>query len=115
MLPILSDFPLPFVVPLHDRMWVRSTRDGKTVLTLEQMIYTWRVCDYTAPLSYGNYWCFETMEDAVGGLWCYLLGLTDEPEGWTKAVTRDESDERMFKTRRKINGEIVEGEEEEYA
>lgn len=101
---------LPFEVPLHERMLVRCSKDGETVLTVEQMIYTWRICQYTEPLSYGNYWCFETKEAALGGLWCYLLEVTPEPTGWTKAVTREEDDSWSFRTRRL--DAIVEGDDE---
>lgn len=103
---------LPFEVPLHDRMLVRCSKDGETVLTIEQMIYTWRICQYTEPLYYGNYWCFETMEDAMAGLWVYLLCEVEEPEGWTKAVTRNDGDRLYFWTRRMIEGAIVEGDDE---
>ena len=78
--------PMPFEVEWHDGMLVRCT--GKvpgTVLALVQMLYIWRICEYTEPLSYGRFWDYETLEAALEGLWKYLLseGATEpQPLGW---------------------------------
>lgn len=80
---------LPFIVPIHDLMLARCA--GKvpgTVLTVEQMVYTVRICEYTEPLSYGRHWCYADMEQAVIALARYLADDdAAEPTGWVKAVT----------------------------
>lgn len=82
----LKDFP--FEVEKHDRMLLRVC--GKvpdTVLCVEQQIYTWRVSEYTEPISYGRFWCFDNVGDALEGLLGYLANEeATEPDGWKRAI-----------------------------
>jgi len=99
------DRPLPFQVPTHDRMIVRIC--GKvpdTVLCIEQQIYTYRISEYTEPISYGRFWCFETLSKAWLGLAIYL-GNHDvtEPMGWTRAIDFVDG----YRVRKLIDGEIL--------
>lgn len=99
------DQPLPFEVPRHSNMRLRMC--GKvqgTVLTVEQQIFTVRICEYTEPLCYGRFWCFETLEAALVGLAIYLNDHgTDEPCGWTRAIDFVDG----YRVRKLIDGEIL--------
>lgn len=79
---------MPFVVEEHDRMILRVRgKEAQTVLTIEAMLYTWRISEYSEPLSYGRHWCFETIEAAIGGLLDYLdVPVAVEPQGWIRAT-----------------------------
>lgn len=100
---------MPFDVPLHDLMLLRlpGKRPG-TVLTVEMMAYTVRICEYTEPLSYERFWCYSAyaQDDAHGhellardaqgavlaacaaieAVCAYLVSDQEEPAGWIKAV-----------------------------
>lgn len=105
-----TDLPLPFVVPHHDRMHVRICgRVPNTVLAVEAMAFTVRISEYTEPLSYGRFWCFETLGKALMGLAIYLNdhGL-DEPCGWTRAIDFVGG----YRVRKMFDGEIRNMEQE---
>lgn len=78
----------PFEVPLHDRMLVRITgKEPNTVLTIEAQFYTWRIAEYTEPISYGRHWCFEGWQAAYVALVNYITSpLATEPQGWIRAT-----------------------------
>lgn len=80
---------LAFDVPTHALMLARCPgKQPDTVLTIEQMVYTWRICEYVDPYSYERHWCYESIEGAVMGLARYLSDPEAvEPTGWKKAVT----------------------------
>lgn len=93
----MSDPPsrtFPFEVPIHDRMIARvAGKRPNTVLTVEQMVYTVRICEYTEPWSYDRHWCFESLGEALSALMDYLeIDVATEPAGWVKA--RDEKGTR---------------------
>lgn len=78
----------PFDVDDHERMLLRIRgKEPQTVLALEAMLYTWRISEYTDPLSYGRHWCYETVDDAIRGLIGYLdVPVAVEPQGWIRAT-----------------------------
>lgn len=86
----MSDFkPLPFQVDKHDRMIARVCGiEPNTVLCIELQIYTVRISEYTDPLSYGRFWCFESLQEALFGLAIYQNQHPEvtEPVGWVRAV-----------------------------
>lgn len=86
--PQSTEKEMAFEVPLHDRMLVRTAgKRPDTVLTVEQQIYTWRICEYTEPWSYNRFWCYESADHAVDALMIYLLFPdAEEPKGWTRAI-----------------------------
>ena len=79
----------PFVVAEHPLMLLQCAgRVEGTVLTVEQMIYTTRICEYDEPLSYGRYWCYATAAEAIEAFFWYLADEdATEPVGWKKAVS----------------------------
>jgi hypothetical protein len=82
----MTDYP--FEVPVHDHMiaTVPGKRPG-TVLTLERQIYTFRICEYTEPISYGRHWCYQELPVAVQALADYLVQeLAVEPQRWVRAI-----------------------------
>lgn len=77
----------PFDVPIHDNMAMRIP--GKlplTVLCIERQIYTWRISEYTEPLSYGRHWCYESFSEAIAALAGFVSEPGTEPEGWIRAT-----------------------------
>lgn len=94
-------------VPWHDRMVLRvpGKREG-TVLTVEIMIYTTRICEYTEPWSYDRHWCYASLNDAALALVEYLDADAAEPAGWVKAVDRDENGHRVRRSH-VIDGALV--------
>src|SRR4051812_48852218 len=83
----VSSHEMPFDVPLHDRMALRIPgKMPQTVLCIEQMIYTWRISEYTDPLSYGRHWCYETFEDALAAVVLFVSTPGNEPDGWIRAI-----------------------------
>lgn len=97
-----------FVVPEHAMMLVRVPgKVAGTVLTLERMVYTVRICEYTDPYSVGRSWCYETWIEAALHLGMYLGDdAADEPGGWIRANVYGE-DGFSIRRARIIDGERV--------
>jgi hypothetical protein len=77
----------PFEVPLHDRMALRVPgKLPQTVLCIEQQIYTWRISEYTEPISYGRHWCYESFEEALIAVAAFVSEPGNEPDGWIRAT-----------------------------
>lgn len=58
----------------------------ETVLVLQVMIYTWRIAEYTDPMSYGRYWCYDDQHEALRSIIVFLVDDKPEPSNWIKAV-----------------------------
>ena len=84
--------PMPFDVPPHPNQIAQvAGKAGKTVLTIEQQIFTVRICEYDEPLSYGRFWCYDNVQFAIIALAVYLVTEeATEPKGWQRAVDRVE-------------------------
>lgn len=79
-----------FDVPAHNLMLARCPgKQPNTVLTIEVQIFTVRICEYTEPIFYERFWCFEDAEAAVSALARYMEDeAADEPVGWKRAGDR---------------------------
>lgn len=88
-----------FEVPLHEHMALRIP--GKmplTVLTIERMIFSWRICEYTDPLFIGRAWWYDSFEEALTAVADFMSSPAGEPDnGWLRA---DDIFEGSSRTRR---------------
>lgn len=113
MIDEITAAPLPFDVPIHDRMAVRVP--GKlpnTVVTLEQMAFTWRICEYTERISYDRFWCYSDNWAAALALGAWMLDeQATEPTGWVKATDKADGNYRVRRGRVSESGEWIVTEE----
>ena len=96
---------MPFEVPIHDSMALRIP--GKfplTVLTVEAMLFSWRICEYSEPLFFARAWWYESFDAALAALSEFTNTPGAEPGGWIRADDID--DEGRWRTRRAM---VVDG------
>jgi hypothetical protein len=94
---MIQDFP--FHVEQHDTMVLCAPGvRPETVLTIEQMLYSWRICEYSDPLFIGRAWWYDTVVEALEALGAYATLGGDEPPDWLRADDFDE--QGMARTRR---------------
>ena len=77
---------MPFDVPWHEMMVLRVP--GKmplTVLTIERMLYSWRLCEYSEPLYIARSWWYESQDEAITALATFLSSPGNEPQDWIRA------------------------------
>lgn len=96
---------MPFEVPTHDSMALRIP--GKlplTVLTVEALLFSWRICEYTEPLFFARAWWYESFDAALAALGEFTTTPGPEPGGWIRAD--DIHGEGRWRTRRAM---VVDG------
>jgi hypothetical protein len=88
-----------FEVPVHDTMYLRVPgKIPNTVLTVEKMLYSWRLCEYSDPLFIARAWWYEELGEALQALSQFVAtpGAV-EAGGWLRA---DDTHEGQWRTRR---------------
>jgi hypothetical protein len=82
----VSDAPLAFIVELHEYMAARVPgKNPQTVLTIEKMLYSWRLCEYSDPLFIARAWWYESFDEALTALVDFTTLPGNEPQGWLRA------------------------------
>lgn len=112
--PLPGQMQWPFVVEPHDHMLFRvKGKEPNTILTVERQIYTVRICEYTGPLFYGRFWCYEDDEAALIALVAYIERYdAPEPAGWQRAIDWQASRYRVRRAKT-VDGKRVVYENEE--
>ena len=98
----------PFEVPPHNTMAMRVPgKLPQTVLTIERMLYSWRLCEYTEPLFIGRAWWYESFEDALRALADFVSLPGNEAQGWLRADDIDEQGRSRTRRAHVEFGELV--------
>lgn len=99
---------MPFEVAWHEHM--AAIVPGKmplTVLTIERMIYSWRICEYSDPLFIARAWWYEEFEEALTALIDFTTMPGNEPQGWLRADDVFEGNTRIRRARIEFGERLI--------